>query len=64
MADPRSRGARRPGGRQRGSRSTADVPRLAAYEVLRAVASEDAYANLQLPASPWARSRAGSCRLA
>ena len=49
MADPRSPGARRAGGRRRPTR-TSDAPRLAAWEVLRAVAEEDAYANLLLPA--------------
>ncbi len=50
MADPRSPRARRPGGRQRPRRTAPDLPRLAAYEVLRAVSAEDAYANLLLPA--------------
>ncbi|WP_148574870.1 RsmB/NOP family class I SAM-dependent RNA methyltransferase [Nocardioides caldifontis] len=54
MADPRSRPARdrrrRAGGRPPRPRVKADPPRLAALEVLRAVAEQDAYANLLLPA--------------
>lgn len=57
MADPRrspARGGRgRPGGRPAGRpaspRSTVDPARLAAYDVLRAVRVEQAYANLALP---------------
>lgn len=42
-------GERRPGRPPRGARSPLDPARLAAYEVLRAVRAEDAYANLVLP---------------
>ncbi len=48
MADPR-RPARRSGGRPPAPRRAADAPRLAAYEVLKAVRLDDAYANLVLP---------------
>ncbi|NYG56048.1 transcription antitermination factor NusB [Nocardioides perillae] len=48
MADPRARGGGRPGGRPP-RRATVDPARLAAYDVLRAVRVEDAYANLVLP---------------
>jgi len=48
MADPR-RPARRSGGRPPTPRRAADAPRLAAYEVLKAVRLDDAYANLVLP---------------
>lgn len=51
MADPRSPRARRPGGRRRpaaGPAGRLDLPRLAAFEVLRGVSAEDAYANLLL----------------
>ena len=37
------------GGRPPRQRSQVDAPRLAAYEALRAVSAEDAYANLVLP---------------
>jgi 16S rRNA (cytosine967-C5)-methyltransferase len=54
MADPRSRPDRdrrpRAGGRPPRRRPAADPPRAAALEVLRAVAEQDAYANLLLPA--------------
>jgi 16S rRNA (cytosine967-C5)-methyltransferase len=47
---PGSRRQRRPGRPpQRGSRAPLDPARLAAYDVLRAVRAEDAYANLVLP---------------
>ena len=50
MTDPRSPQARRPGGRRPRPAARADGPRVVAYEVLRAVSEEDAYANLVLPA--------------
>ena len=50
MTGARSPGARRPGGRSPRPQARADAARVAAYEVLRAVTSEDAYANLLLPA--------------
>lgn len=52
---PRQAGVDRPGSKNRGARSgesrtrRPDAPRLAAYDVLRQVASTDAYANLVLP---------------
>lgn len=49
MADPRSSHTRRPGGRRPGPRTRVDPARTVAYEVLRAVATQDAYANLLLP---------------
>ncbi|MDQ1104283.1 RsmB/NOP family class I SAM-dependent RNA methyltransferase [Nocardioides zeae] len=53
MADPRRRGGRptgaRSGGRPPAARRSADPARLAAYDVLRAVRVDDAYANLVLP---------------
>ena len=49
MTDPRSPDARRPGGRRSRPRVRADAARVVAYEVLRAVSEEDAYANLVLP---------------
>lgn len=49
MADPRSPRARRSGGRAPRGRNGADLARDAAYDVLRAVSSADAYANLTLP---------------
>ncbi|CAA9371346.1 MAG: 16S rRNA (cytosine(967)-C(5))-methyltransferase [uncultured Nocardioidaceae bacterium] len=55
MTDPRSPRARRPGGRRPRAGARADAPRLVAYEVLRAVSDEDAYANLLLPARIKAR---------
>ena len=55
MTDPRSPRARRPGGRGPRPAARADAPRLVAYEVLRAVTDEDAYANLLLPARIKAR---------
>src|SRR3546814_6999736 len=48
MADPRGR-RRRPGGRPAPARPKVDAPRAAAYEVLKAVRVDDAYANLVLP---------------
>ena len=53
MAD---REPRRPG---RPRRTPADPARLAAYELLRAVAAEDAYANLVLPRLLTARGLSG-----
>ena len=50
MTDPRARGARRSGGKRPRRPARADPARLVAYEVLRAVSGEDAYANLLLPA--------------
>ena len=55
MTDPRSPRARRPGGRSPRPAARADAARLVAYEVLRAVQEEDAYANLLLPARIKAR---------
>jgi 16S rRNA (cytosine967-C5)-methyltransferase len=49
MADPRAKRARRSGGRPGRPAARVDQPRLAAYQVLRAVADDDAYANLLLP---------------
>lgn len=49
MADPRSPHARRPGGRRPRPARPADPARVVAWEVLRGVATEDAYANLLLP---------------
>jgi 16S rRNA (cytosine967-C5)-methyltransferase len=52
---PRQGGGARPGSKNRGTRSGGsrgrrpDAPRLAAYDVLRQVATTDAYANLVLP---------------
>lgn len=45
-----SRGSRPRGDRPRGDRARADPARRTAYDVLRAVADRDAYANLLLPA--------------
>ncbi len=42
--------AAQPGARSRAGRPRTDPPRRAAYDVLRAVADRDAYANLLLPA--------------
>jgi len=50
MTDPRARGARRAGGRSPRRPARADAARQVAYEVLRAVSGEDAYANLLLAA--------------
>lgn len=50
MADPRAKGRGRAGGRPPRPARQADPPRQAAYEVVRAVHEEDAYANLLLPA--------------
>ena len=55
MTDPRSSRARRSGGRTSRPSARADAARLLAYEVLRAVQDEDAYANLLLPARIKAR---------
>ncbi len=49
MSDPRSRRPRRAGGRTPRPSVRVDPARVVAYEVLRAVADEDAYANLLLP---------------
>lgn len=50
MADPRAKGGRgRVGGRPPRPARQADPARQAAYEVVRAVHEEDAYANLLLP---------------
>jgi 16S rRNA (cytosine967-C5)-methyltransferase len=46
----RDHSGRTPGGRPRGARPRTDPARRAAYDVLRAVADRDAYANLLLPA--------------
>ncbi|MEO5851580.1 MAG: transcription antitermination factor NusB [Nocardioides sp.] len=48
MADPR-RDARRAGGRPPRPQASVDAARLAAYDVLKAVRVDDAYANLALP---------------
>lgn len=48
MADPRRERAR-PGGRPPRPTPTVDAARLAAYDVLKAVRVDDAYANLALP---------------
>ncbi|HSV40788.1 MAG TPA: transcription antitermination factor NusB [Nocardioidaceae bacterium] len=58
MADPRAAGARRSGGRPP-RRTPVDPARDAAYEVLSRVRSEDAYANLLLPAELRRRSLDG-----
>ena len=61
--DGTRRGGPRPGPRSGGrpprSRPRVDPARLAAYDVLRAVATEDAYANLVLPQRLEARRLAG-----
>lgn len=53
MADPRRAAGRRPGGRPGGRpptpRKAVDPARLAAFDVLRAVRVDEAYANLVLP---------------
>ena len=49
-SDPRSPRARRPGGRRPRPVPRVDPARLAAFEVLHAITTEDAYANLLLPA--------------
>jgi 16S rRNA (cytosine967-C5)-methyltransferase len=49
MTDPRSPRAKRPGGRGPRPSVRADAARIVAYEVLRGVSGEDAYANLLLP---------------
>jgi 16S rRNA (cytosine967-C5)-methyltransferase len=55
----RSRPARGPAARSRAARAHADPARRAAYDVLRAVADRDAYANLLLPALLAERGLAG-----
>ena len=47
---PRARAGQPPAGRSRAGRPRTDPARRAAYDVLRAVADRDAYANLLLPA--------------
>jgi 16S rRNA (cytosine967-C5)-methyltransferase len=49
MADPRSKGGRRSGGRPPPRRVAVDAPRAAAYDVLKAVRLDGAYTNLVLP---------------
>ncbi|KRF11552.1 rRNA cytosine-C5-methyltransferase [Nocardioides sp. Soil797] len=59
MPDPRNRsghrkqgartGAKRPGGKPPAPRARVDVPRAAAYDVMKAVRVDDAYTNLVLP---------------
>ncbi|WP_232676060.1 RsmB/NOP family class I SAM-dependent RNA methyltransferase [Nocardioides sp. R-C-SC26] len=49
MAERRGQRRRPPTGGGRGRPATVDVPRLAAYQVLRTVRADDAYANLVLP---------------
>lgn len=49
MADPRSKGNRRSGGRPPQRRVTLDAPRAAAYDALKAVRLDGAYTNLVLP---------------
>ncbi|HET6562637.1 MAG TPA: transcription antitermination factor NusB [Marmoricola sp.] len=58
-SDPRSPRARRPGGRRPRLAPRVDPARLAAFEVLHGVTTEDAYANLLLPARLRAHSLEG-----